>query len=98
MSILLLNNVTWSLCALPADGHGDDDWLPAGVEEFSGGGDPSGYQHPQGAHRHEHRTHQRTGIVIVLCVWRREAPFIYFVLCYIINNTELCVKSAIFLF
>lgn len=53
---------------LPADGHGDDDRLPAGVEEFSGGGDPSGYQHPQGAHRHKHRTHQRTGIVIVLCV------------------------------
>lgn len=73
---------------LPADGHGDDDRLPAGVEEFSGGGDPSGYQHPQGAHRHKHRTHQRTGIVIVLCVWRREGLFISF-FCYVISSIIL---------
>lgn len=54
-------------CYQPADGHGDDDWLPAGVEEFSGGGDLPGYQHPQGAQRHKDRTHQRVGVVIVLC-------------------------------
>lgn len=31
---------------LPADGHGDDDWLPAGVKDLSGGWDLPGYQHP----------------------------------------------------
>lgn len=36
-------NTDWSLCDLPADGHGDDNWLPARVEELSGGRDPPGY-------------------------------------------------------
>lgn len=74
MCILQLNNMNWSLCALPADGHGDDDRLPARVEEFSGGRDLPGYQHPQGAQRHKHSTHQRADVVIV-CVGRREGGF-----------------------
>lgn len=57
--------------ALPADGHGDDDWLPTRVEQFSGGRDRPGYQHPQGAHSHKGRTHQWVGIVVVFCVGRR---------------------------
>lgn len=67
-----LNNMNWPQCALPADGHGDDDWLPAGVEEFSCGGNLPRYQHPQGAHGHKHGTHQWVGIVIVLCTGRTE--------------------------
>lgn len=63
----------WSglLMALPADGHGDDDWLPTRVEQFSGGRDRPGYQHPQGAHSHKGRTHQWVGIVVVFCVGGR---------------------------
>lgn len=56
---------------LPADGHGDDDRLPARIEKFSGGGDPPGYQHPQGAQCHKNRTHQWVCIVIVFCVGRK---------------------------
>lgn len=53
--------------ALPADGHGNDDWLPTRVEQFSGGRDLPGYQHPQGAHGHKGCTYQRVGIVIEFC-------------------------------
>lgn len=42
---------------VPADGHSNDDRLPARIEEFSGGGDFPGNQHPQGAQRHKNRTH-----------------------------------------
>lgn len=56
---------------LPADGHGDDDRLPARIEKLSGGGDPPGYQHPQGAQCHKNCTHQWVGIVIVFCVGRK---------------------------
>lgn len=63
-------NPFWS--ALPADGHGDDDGLPAGVEEFSGGGDLPRDQHPKGAQRHKDCTHQRVGIVIVLWMGRKQ--------------------------
>lgn len=65
------------LCSVPADGHGNDDRLPAGIEDFSGGWDPPGYQHPQGAHGHKYCAHQRVGIVIVLCTERRDAGFIH---------------------
>lgn len=54
--------------ALPADGHGNDDWLPTRVEQFSGGWDLPGYQHPQWAHGHKGCTHQRVGIVIKFCI------------------------------
>lgn len=54
--------------SVPADGHGDDDRLPARIEKFSGGGDLPGNQHPQGAQRHKNRTHQWAGVVIVFCV------------------------------
>lgn len=57
---------------VPADGHGDDDGLPAGVQQLSGGRDPPGYQHPEGAQRHEHGTHQRVGVVVELCMEKRE--------------------------
>lgn len=63
-------NGIWSsvLHGVPADGHGDDDRLPARIEEFSGGGDLPGNQHPQRAQRHKNRTHQWAGVVIVFCV------------------------------
>lgn len=63
--------------ALPADGHGNDDWLPTRVEQFSGGRDLPGNQHPQGAHGHKGCTHQRVGIVVVFCVGGKNTTMLW---------------------
>lgn len=53
---------------------------------------PTGGTSPQTPHTpadwHSHCT---------LCVKKRRSVYFFFLLCYIINNTKLCVESAIFL-
>lgn len=73
--LVVICEVNECLIAVPADRHGDDNRLPARVEDFSGGWDLPGYQYPYGAQSHEHRTHQRVGIVIVICKRTREGGF-----------------------
>lgn len=49
----------------PADGHGDDDRLPAGVQHFPGGGNAPGDEDPDGRQGHEEGTNHRVGIIVI---------------------------------
>lgn len=66
---------------LPADGHSDDNWLPAGVEQLSGGGNLPSNQHPERAQGHKDSTHQWVGIVVVLCMGGKEGGFTQINMC-----------------
>lgn len=44
--------------SLPADGHGDDDGLPARVQHLPCSRAPSGQHHPDGEQGHEEGAHQ----------------------------------------
>lgn len=49
----------YSACKRPADDHGGDDRLPAGVEELSASRVFGRDDHPHRSQRHEEGTHER---------------------------------------
>lgn len=56
--------------SLPADGHGDDDRLPARVQHLPSGWAPTSQHHPHRQQGHEDGTHQRVDVLPV--IWKRQ--------------------------
>lgn len=52
--------------SLPADGHGNDDGLPAGIQHLPCGGTPSGQHDPDRQQGHEEGTHEGVDVSPVL--------------------------------
>lgn len=56
--------------SLPADGHGDDDRLPARVQHLPCSRAPSGQHHPDGEQGHKEGAHQ--GVDVLPDSWEVE--------------------------